>query len=132
NCGVVFWNIPASRDIRRQIVERGRHHFRTIADDQFCLNEVVQTLYYDQLRILPCQYNYRCHFRKRRRNWPTVSHLQGIKIYHNAFSMDAAKAAFHKASAAILPELSKDPQQLTFLQKFWRRLRLRFQPWIIR
>src|SRR4051812_30837870 len=55
NCGVVFWNVPASRDIRTEIVERGRSHFRTVADDQFCLNEVVQAKYFDRLRLLPCQ-----------------------------------------------------------------------------
>ncbi|HEX5398731.1 MAG TPA: hypothetical protein VFY06_06755, partial [Verrucomicrobiae bacterium] len=37
NAGVCFWNVPASRDIRAEIVARGRSHFRTIADDQHCL-----------------------------------------------------------------------------------------------
>src|SRR5438045_1248049 len=47
NCGVMFWNVPASREIRREIVARGKSRFRTVADDQFALNEVIQTKYYD-------------------------------------------------------------------------------------
>src|SRR5262245_8535282 len=31
NCGVFFWNVSASREIRREIVTRGRAHFRTVA-----------------------------------------------------------------------------------------------------
>jgi len=41
NGGVFFWNVPKSRDIRSEIVERGRSHFRTVADDQYCINEVI-------------------------------------------------------------------------------------------
>lgn len=59
NGGVIFWNLPASREIRSEIVKRGRTHFRTVADDQFVINEVVQTKFYDRLRLLPCQYNFR-------------------------------------------------------------------------
>ena len=63
NGGVFLWNVPRSRDIRAEIVARGRTHFRTLADDQFCLNEVIQTKYFDRLRILPCQYNYRAYLK---------------------------------------------------------------------
>jgi hypothetical protein len=131
NCGVVFWNVAASHQIRQEIVARGRSHFRTIADDQFCLNEVAQTNYYDQVRILPCQYNYRCYLGVRKRGWPTVSHLDGVKIYHNFTCMDAAKR-ISNAGRATLPKLERDPGPLTQHQQFWRRLRNRFVPHIVK
>jgi hypothetical protein len=132
NCGVVFWNVPASRHIREEIVTRGRTHFRTIADDQFCLNEVVQTRYYDSLRILPSQYNYRCYLGVRKRGWPTVAHLDGVKIYHNATSMERARMMAPKAEVAALPELERDGAPLTGGQRFWRRVRNRFVPHVIK
>src|SRR5437764_275695 len=91
NCGVMFWNVKASREIRRDIVARGRSRFRLPADDQYAVNEVIQTKYYARLRILPCQYNYRSYFKKKQRGWPTVWHLDGVLIYHNAVCMDEAK-----------------------------------------
>ena len=132
NCGVVFWNVPASRQMRRQIVERGRSHFRTIADDQLCLNEVVQTLHYEQLRILPCQYNYRCHLHKHRRGWPTVESLDGVKIYHNALCMDEAKLITTPPQNAPLHELKRDDHVLSQKEMLWRRFRLKFKPWIVK
>lgn len=132
NGGVFFWNVPGSRDIRREIVERGRSHFRTVADDQHCLNEVIQTKYYDRLRILPCQYNYRAYFRRRQRGWPTVQHLDGVLIFHNAATMDEAKKLTSSAAKAPLPALPQDRHPLTDREKFWRRLRLRLQPWVIK
>lgn len=132
NCGVVFWNVTASKAMREEIVERGRRHFRTIADDQFCLNEVVQTKYFDQLRILPCHYNYRGFLNHRQRSWPTVSHLDGIRIYHNATCMAEAKKLGSTAAKASLPELPKDDGPLNTREQFWRRLRLRFKPWVIK
>jgi hypothetical protein len=132
NCGVTFWNVPASRDIRAEIVARGRSHFRTVADDQFVLNEVVQTKYFDRLRILPCQYNYRPYFKKKQRGWPTVHHLDGVMIFHNATSMAAAKSLAPVKPKADLPLLSEDGRPLTPREMFWRRLRLRFQPWIVK
>ena len=88
NGGVFLWHVPRSRDIRAEVVARGRTHFRTLADDQLCLNEVIQTKYFDRLRILPCQYNYRAYLKgtysKNRPGWPTVEHLDGVMIYHNA------------------------------------------------
>ena len=94
NCGVFFWNVPASREIRREIVARGRAHFRTVADDQFCINEVLQTKYYDRLRILPCQYNYRAYLNQPQRGWPTVTHLDRVRIYPNATTMPEAKSCY--------------------------------------
>jgi hypothetical protein len=133
NCGVIFWNVPASREIRQEIVARGRAHFRTVADDQFCLNEVVQTRYFDRLRLLPCQFNYRCHLAPvRQRGWPTVDRLDGISIFHNLTCMDAAKALKSVQARAPLPELKADALPLTPWQIFWRRVRTRLTPHISR
>ena len=48
NCGVTFWRVPPTRQMRAEIVERGRSHFRNI-DDQMSINEVIQTKYYDRM-----------------------------------------------------------------------------------
>jgi hypothetical protein len=133
NGGVFFWNVPGSRDIRREIVERGRRHFRTIADDQHCINEVLQTKYFDRLRILPCQFNYRAYLNRKQRGWPTVTHLDGVSIYHNAATIDEAKKLMGKTRPrAELPPLPDDGRPLTERQQFWRKLRLRLEPWIIK
>jgi len=132
NCGVMFWNVPASREIRREIYERGRSRFRTVADDQFTLNEIIQTKYFDRLRILPCQFNYRCYLHKRQRGWPTVSHLDGVLIYHSAKCMDEAKRLPPVRARAELPELERDERSLTEREQFWRRLRQRFVPWVVK
>jgi len=132
NGGVFFWRVPQSRDIRQEIVARGRAHFRTVADDQFCINEVLQTKHYDRLRILPCQYNYRAYLNRRQRGWPTVHHLDGVLIYHNATCMDEAKKLLPVQRRAELPALPRDQQALTPRQQFWRRVRCRLQPWVIK
>jgi hypothetical protein len=132
NCGVFFWNVPASREIRHEIVARGRAHFRTVADDQFCINEVLQTKYYDRLRILPCQYNYRTYLNKKQRGWPTVPHLDGVMIYHNASCMDEAKNLLPVKSKGQLPDLEPDGHPLKAREQFWRRFRQRLTPWIVR
>jgi hypothetical protein len=132
NGGVFFWNVAASRDIRREIVERARSHFRTVADDQHCINEVIQTKYYDRLRILPCQYNYRAYLKRKQRGWPTVAHLDGVLIYHNAACVDEAKKLPHVKPKAVLSELPCDGRPLTEREQFWRKLKLRLKPWVIR
>jgi hypothetical protein len=132
NCGVIFWNVPASRDIRRQILARGRAHFRTVADDQYALNEVIQTLYYDRLRLLPCQYNYRCHLHARQRTWPTVHHLDGVRIFHNATGIKEAKKLLPVREKAALPELAPDGRVLTAWEQFWRRVKNRLTPHIVK
>ena len=130
NGGVFLWNVPASRDIRHEITARGRSHFRTVADDQYCINEVLQTRHYDRLRILPCQYNFRAHYQFKQRGWPSVSTLDGVKIYHNATCMDAVKALGDVKSVADLPGLPADPHPLTPREQFWRKLRNRLTPHI--
>lgn len=132
NCGVMFWNVPASRAIRRELVARGRSHFRTVADDQYVINEVLQTKYYDRLRILPCQYNYRAYFRKRQRGWPTVQHLDGVMIYHCGSCMAQAKALAPYKPRAELPSLPQDRGPLSPWQQFWRRVRLRLSKHIVK
>jgi hypothetical protein len=132
NGGVFFWNVPRSRDIRAEIVARGRAHFRTIADDQHCINEVIQTKHIDRLRILPCQYNYRAHVKIKQRGCATVSNLDGVMIYHNAASMAEAKKLLPVKPRAQLPELPVDGHPLTPRQQFWRRLRNRFKPWVVK
>jgi hypothetical protein len=132
NGGVFLWNVPRSRDIRAEIVARGRSHFRTVADDQHCINEVIQAKYFDRLRILPCQYNYRAYLNRKKRGWPTVTNLDGIMIYHCFDCMDEAKRLATVKPRAELPALSEDGRPLTQREQFWRRLRQRLKPWIVK
>ncbi len=132
NGGVTFWNVPKSRAIRREIGERGCSHFRIPADDQMVINEVVQTKYFDQLRILPSQFNYRAYLNKKQRGWPTVSHLDGVLIYHNASCMDEAKKLGPVKSRAELAPLPRDPAPLNEKEQFWRRFHQRFVKHVIK
>ena len=132
NGGVFFWDVPRSRDIRQEIMTRGKSHFRTVADDQYCINEVIQTKYFDRLRILPCQYNYRAYLKKQQRGWPTVQHLDGVKVYHNAACMDEAKKLPPVKPQADLPALSHDGGPLSPRDQMWRKLRLRFTPHVVK
>lgn len=136
NGGVFFWNIPGSRDIRREIVERGKSRFRIVADDQFVINEVVQTKYYDRLRILPYQYNYRAYLKnclkREQRGWPTVPHLDGVMIYHNGPCIEGARKLPPVRPKAILPELVPDGKPLTEEEQFWRAMLQSQEPHIIR
>lgn len=132
NGGVFFWNVPTSRDLRAEIVARGRSHFRTVADDQFVISEVLQTKYFDRLRILPCQYNYRAYLNRRQRGWPTVTHLDGVKIYHNATCMEEAKKLGPVKAKADLAPLPEDGRPLTEREQFWRRFWLRFEKHVIK
>jgi hypothetical protein len=132
NGGVLLWNVPRSRDIRAEIVARGRSHFRTVADDQHCINEIIQAKYFDRLRILPCQYNYRAYLNRKKRGWPTVTNLDGIMIYHCFDCMDEAKQLTAVKPRAELPALPEDGRPLTQREQFWRRLRQRLKPWIVK
>ena len=132
NGGVTFWNVPGSREIRDDIGQRGRSRFRIPADDQMVINEVVQTKYFDRVRILPSQFNYRAYLNKRQRGWPTVTHLDGVFIYHNASCMDEAKKLGAVKVRAELPPLAQDGRPITPKEQFWRRLRQRFVPHVIK
>lgn len=131
NCGVTFWHTPSTRQLRQDVVARGRARFRSV-EDQLTFNEVVQTRYYDQMIILPCQYNFRAHFRRTMRGWPTVNSLDGVKIYHNAHSMSEAKQLQSVQPLADLPALQADAGPLTNWQRFVRKVQLRLQPHIVR
>jgi hypothetical protein len=133
NGGVTWWNIPKSRDIRSEIIARGKTCFRTVADDQFVINEVVQTKYFDRLRLLPSQFNFRANLLPvRQRGWPSIPNLDGVLIYHNARSMDVAKQLTAVNSRAQLPALKADAAPLAEREQFWRRLKQRFVPNVIR
>ncbi|MGD0615133.1 MAG: hypothetical protein ABSA69_06795 [Verrucomicrobiota bacterium] len=131
NTGVTFWNVPSSRKIREETMARGRARFRSI-DDQRSINEIVHSRYYDQLVLLPCQYNYRAFLPpKRSSRWPTVTHLDGVVIYHNSHCIDAAKKLLPVKRRAELPDLPQDPAPLTPRQQFWRKVRERLKPHIV-
>lgn len=132
NGGVFFWNLANSRHIRREIVERGRNHFRTVADDQHCINEILQTKYFNDLLILPNQYNYRAYLNKIQKGWPTVSNLDGVRIYHNATCMDEAKKLGQVRPLAELLVLPGDAGPLDEVAKAERTRETSRQPWIIR
>jgi hypothetical protein len=127
NCGVTFWHVPSSRRMREDVVARGRARFRSV-EDQLTFNEVVQARYYDQMIILPCQYNFRAHLRRKVRGWPSVGSLDGVKIYHNALSMTEAKKMERVEPLAVLPPLEADQAPLTDWQKLLRKVQLRLQP----
>lgn len=127
NAGVTFWNLETSRAMRQEIVARGRARFRSV-EDQLTLNEVVNTRYFHDVLILPCQYNYRALLAPATyRGWPTVTHLDGVIIYHCAPSVAAAKALPPNAAHAVLADLPPDPGPLTPRQQFWRKVRSRFE-----
>jgi hypothetical protein len=126
NCGVTFWHVPSSRAMREEIVARGRARFRSV-DDQLTLNEVVHARYFDRTIILPCQYNFRAHFRRRERGWPTVENLDGVRIYHNAASMPEALKLEETRPMAELPPLDPDSGPLTRWQQFCRKVEWRMQ-----
>lgn len=120
NAGVTFWDVRASRPLREEIVERGRKRFRTLWDDQLCLNEVVFAKYLDKLTLLPCIYNYRAFFRRKVWGWPVTMSLDGVKIYHNE---DWRLAKMHGPwnENPPLVELKADKRRLGFWQHLWRR-----------
>lgn len=131
NCGVTFWNIPLSRKMREETVDRGRAYFRNI-DDQRSINEVIQTRYYDEMVLLPSQYNYRAHLAPARSaRWPTVEHLDGVKIYHNSRCTEAAKKILPVKASAVLPDFPRDSAPLTSSQQRWRRIQERLKPHIV-
>ena len=131
NCGVTFWDVKATRQMRQEILERGRAHFRNI-DDQVSINEVIQTRYYHDLVILPPQYNYRAYVGMEKKGWPTVTHLDGVVIYHNRESLAAAKKLLPVKPLAELPPLAQDEAPASASTQFWRRVRERFRPHVVK
>lgn len=132
NAGVTIWDVAASRAAREEIVARGRSRFRSV-DDQLTLNEVLQTKYYDQITLLPCQYNYRAHLAPTKtRGWPTVDHLDGVVLYHNSHCVAAAKQLTNLRAKAGLADLKTDNAPLTPLRRALRKIQNRFQPHVIK
>lgn len=133
NGGFFLWDVASSSNIRKEVLVRGRTRFRNIVDDQLAVNEVIQTTYYDRLRILPCQYNFRADLQPlKRRGWPSVSHLNGVVVYHNSACIEAAKGLMPVGRRAVLPALVADGHSLTPWQQLWRRLLNRLQPHRVR
>jgi hypothetical protein len=136
NGGVTFWNIPKSREIRAEIGRRGRARFRVVADDQLVINEVVQTRYFDHVRILPSQFNYRAYLNKPQPGWPTVTHLDGVLIYHNQDCIPEAKALLARGGGvkprAELPALPPDGGPLPADDQVLRIRQQAQEPFIIR
>ncbi len=131
NCGVTFWHLPSSRKMREETVDRGRAYFRNI-DDQRSINEVIQTRYFDQMTLLPTQYNFRAHLAPvRARNWPTVPNLDGVMIYHNSRCLRSRQTIVAREATGGTPDFPRDPAPLTPKQQFWRRVHERVKPHIV-
>ena len=127
NAGVTYWHIPTSLRIREEITRRGLARFRSV-EDQLSLNEVIQTRYYDEMILLPCQYGFRaCLEPVRIRGWPTVNSLDGVVVYHNRHCIEHAKKLLPAKLKAALPELQRDERPLNSLEKFWRRVQFRLK-----
>ena len=132
NAGVTFWHLPGSRRMREEIVARGRRHYRGPFDDQVTLNEVMLTKYFDQVVILPSQYNWRAFYRKEFRSWrngwrrrPRVDSLDGVYLFHTNYCLDEAMqtlAADPPKAQAELPELPEDRHPLSRSTLLARRL----------
>jgi hypothetical protein len=130
NAGVTFWDVHASKEIRSQIIERGRCRYRALTDDQLTFNEIVHQ-HFDSLRILPCQYNYRPFIQKRYRRWPTCQNLDGVKIYHHDECLKAKQFLPVKPEAE-LPPLEPDFGPISPLRQFIRRIQHRLKPHLVR
>lgn len=130
NAGVTFWDVKNSRQLREEVVARGRVRFRNYVDDQLCLNEVVYARYLDRLTILPCIYNYRAFFKRRVKGWPTTQSFDGVRIYHHD-EIEQAKSQLPVKSSPPLVRLEPDFGPLGPYKQFWRRLRQRCKPHLI-
>jgi hypothetical protein len=131
NAGVTFWDVRASKEMREAIVRRGRTRFRSV-EDQLTLNEVIHTCYWDQIIVLPSQFNFRAHYKFSQRGWPTVSSLDGVLIYHNSTCAAEVKKLIPLKSRATLRDLVPDTAPLSDWQKFWRKVQLRRQQHMVR
>jgi len=132
NAGVTFWNLPKSAKIRTEVANRGRTHYRGPFDDQTVLNEVLNTLYFEEMTVLPSQFNWRAYYKRSYiswkshfRFWPRVDSLDGVYIYHNqhchALVADEIQGR-QPPERAVLPILPKDEHPLSAWTLFWRRL----------
>ncbi len=132
NAGITFWNLPRSRAMRTEIINRGRSFYRGPFDDQSVLNEVAHTSAFEDLVILPSQFNWRAFYKKSGRGrhnwwqgWPRVDSLDGVYLYHNAHCLDLVQEALSKqapAAHAALPPLPQDAHPLSRKTLFWRRI----------
>ena len=132
NAGITFWHLPSTKEVRSEIIARGRNYYRGPFDDQTALNEVIITRYFEKLVILPSQFNWRAFYRKSGRGrhngwrgWPRVDSLDGVYLYHNQHCLDNVTQALQSNSPsphAVLPSLPTDRYPLSPAKVFWRRL----------
>lgn len=130
NAGVSFWDLQASRDLRAEILQRGRTRFRSKSDDQHTFNEVLH-LHHDRLRVLTNHYNCRGLLRRRVRGWPTLTRLDGVLIYHTD-DVAIAKRMMPVKPRTELPPLEPDAGPLTPREQFWRNVKNRLQPHVVK
>lgn len=127
NAGVTYWDVAASRELRREVERRGRARYRNQVDDQLALNEVIHARYFDQVTLLPCHFNYRGSLGPRPRGWPRTPNLDGIRVYHNSHWIAEAKTLMPPADRAQLSPLPPDPGPVgTWVQR-WRRFQTRWR-----
>jgi hypothetical protein len=132
NAGVTFWHLPSSREMRAEIVARGRSHYRGPFDDQVSLNEVMLTNYFERLVILPSQFNWRAFYkasyrswRNGWRGWPRSDSLDGVYLYHNNYCLREVLQTMAEAPPsprAHLEQLPEDRHPLSWSMMIWRRL----------
>ncbi len=126
NAGVSFWDLKGTREIRAEILKRGRTRFRSKSDDQHVFNEVLHH-HYDQLRLLTYHYNCRGVLQRRVRGWPTLTNLDGVLIYHTD-DVTIARTMLPVKPRTELPSLEPDAGPLTPREQFWRNVKNRLQP----
>lgn len=131
NAGVTFWNIEKSREIRHKVIDHGSRYYRNDVDDQLSLNEVIFTSYIDDLMLLPCIYNYRAYLNRKVKGWPTTSTFDGVRIYHHDECLKALEQSEIRDQIP-LPSLPTDPKPLTKRQQFFRKVKQRLNPHLIR
>ncbi len=126
NAGVTFWDVAASRELRRRIVERGRTRFRANVDDQLTLNELLHQSIL-QVRILPSLFNFHLLLWRRSRGWPTVSNLTGVHVVHSD-DIDRIQE-FLPAGEETYPlsDLPSDATAPNALARWLRRVGFRFR-----
>ena len=132
NAGITLWHLPTSKEMRAEIAERGRRHYRGPFDDQTALNEVMLTRYFDKMVILGSQFNWRAFYKRGYRTWqngfrpyPRVDSLDGVYLYHNQRCLTEvleAMRTFPPLTRADLPKLPEDSHPLSSWELFSRRV----------